>query len=200
MLELLVLVQVKALHLLRSCQSHAHLPILLILIRILLLHLPYLSMFAPLHLPLIHKLVIVIFLIAAVILPLILSASLFAPFIRLLIILLVLLASFVSSLLITPRSILLPVIIVFSGLFTDLYNGYLAIVIIIGKLRCSNGRLRPQLTTVFIRHSRLGSFHDQLVLKLLDVLSAVSLADMVRKRLLAHAEHQREAQLETLRL
>ena len=200
MLELLVLVQVKALHLLRSCQSHAHLPILLILIRILLLHLPYLSMFAPLHLPLIHKLVIVIFLIAAVILPLVLSASLFAPFIRLLIILLVLLASFVSSLLITPRCILLLVIIVFSGLFTDLNDSYLAIVIIIGKFRCSNGRLRPQLTTVFIRYGRLGSFHDQLVLKLLDVLSAVSLADVVSKRLLAHAEHQREAQLKTLRL
>ena len=160
-------------------------------------------MFAPLHLPLIHKLVIVIFLIAAVILPLVLSASLFAPFIRLLIILLVLLAtiaSFVPSLFITPRCILLLVIIVFSGLFTDLNDSYLTIVIIIGKLRCSNGRLRPQLTTVFIRHSRLGSFHDQLVLKLLDVLSAVPLADVVSKRLLAHAEHQCEAQLKTLRL
>ena len=225
MLELLVPVQIKALHLLGACQGHAHLPILFILISILLLHFPYLSMFAPLNLPLVHELVIVFLFIAIILLlVVILSASLFAPLIRLLVTLLVLLATVPAFIvpcspllpIVIRRSILLPVIVVLSGFFTDLHNGYLAIIIIVTKFRsCASahdrGRLRPELSSVLVcagsvRGGGLRPFHDQLllllllVLQLLHVLAAVPLADVVGERLLAHAEHQREAQLQPLRL
>lgn len=80
MLVLLMLGHVKTFDSFGSSQGHAHLPVFLVLVSILLLHLADLSMFTTLHLSLVHR-IVVIFLVTFLIL-----STLFATFTSLLLI------------------------------------------------------------------------------------------------------------------
>lgn len=60
LLHLLVLIDIEALNMLSASQCHAHLALLFILIRILLLHLANLGVLATLNLTLVHQLVVVL--------------------------------------------------------------------------------------------------------------------------------------------
>ena len=127
-------------------------------------------MFAPLDLPLVHELVIVVLTLCLIL------TSLFASLIVLIVILLLLLisASAFASLLVASCSIArlfviavalcLVVRIVFSGFLSDLHDGDLSLIIVVETSRCASahgGRrgLRPQLIAIIaIFILILGSF------------------------------------------
>jgi ABC-type multidrug transport system permease subunit len=140
MLVFLMLGEVEALDLLRTCKGHSHLAILFVLVSILLFHLPNLGMLASLDFALIHEL-IVVFLLSSCLL---VFTTLFATFVILLLVVLLLVISLsttFTSLFATASRIIAIILIasvfsrfiVLSGFFSDLNNCDFAIVVKVNR-------------------------------------------------------------------